>query len=140
MQRKFTRKKKVEEKPAPVITMYDYKKDLRVEELYKKRFLFWKSWHGELIDRLDETYKKRIDCYDQALMNLQEMKNYLAPAKAAELELFAEKMKALDPDIRKKRLTELETREMKSSLEKMKRRIDNEFSYSNVENFLELRK
>ena len=47
MQRKFARKKKQEEKITPVVTTYDYAKEQRVDELYKKRFLFWKSWQNK---------------------------------------------------------------------------------------------
>ena len=77
LQKKFVRKKKEEEKPAPVITMYDYSKDLRTDELYKKHFLFWKTWQLELIGRMDATYKKRNDCYDHIIANLMEMQRYL---------------------------------------------------------------
>ncbi len=47
LQRKFVRKKKKQEAPAPVITTFDYSKELRVDELYKRHFLFWKTWHLE---------------------------------------------------------------------------------------------
>jgi len=46
-------------------------KELRVDELYKKHFLFWKSWQEKLIERLDDSYKKRIVCYDRLLRILE---------------------------------------------------------------------
>ena len=64
-QRKFARKKKEETRQLPIVTTYDYAKERRVDELYKKRFLFWKSWQGELIDRMGDSYKKRTECYDE---------------------------------------------------------------------------
>lgn len=140
LQRKFTRKKKKEEKPAPVITTYDYAKDLRVVELYKKHFLYWKTWQGELIERMDAAYKKRIECYDHALMNLEEMEKYLAEPKAKELKPFIEKIMSIDPGIRKKNLSKSEKNKMRSLLEKTMRRIDKGFSYSKVKDFLELKK
>ena len=46
VQRKFARKKKEEAKTLPIVTTYDYAKERRVDDLYIKRFLFWKSWLG----------------------------------------------------------------------------------------------
>ena len=79
MQRKFARRKKEkEEKHAPIIVKtFDYSKDLRVDELYKRHFLFWQSWHSELIDRMDSSYKKRSECYAHIISSLSEMNKYL---------------------------------------------------------------
>ncbi len=140
LQRKFTRKKKEEVKAGPVITTYDYAKDLRVDELYRKRFLFWKSWQGELIERMDGTYKKRMECYENAVMNLEEMRKYLSLARVKELDPFIEEIKSIDPDIKKKRLSRSEKYRMSHMLEMTKRRIDKQFSYSKVKDSLELKK
>jgi len=140
MQRKFARKKPEEKKPAPVITTFDYAKELRVDELYKKRFLFWKSWHGELIDRMDGGYKKRAECYGQMMENLLEMQKYLNGQKSAEIEAFITEIKSIDPDVKKKDLTNSERYRIKQVLEKTKRLIDKRFAYSDVKDFLELRK
>jgi len=111
-----------------------------VEELYKKRFLFWRTWQGELIERMDGLYKKRIECYDQAIMNLKEMRKYLSDPKAEELAPFIEKISSIDPNIRKKKLSKSEQYNMTQLLENTKRQIDKQFSYSKVKDFLELRK
>ena len=139
LQRKFTRKKKVEEKPAPVITMYDYSKDLRVDELYKKRFLYWKTWHIELIERLDENYKKRIECYEHTVMNLYEMKKYLNDAKFDELSPFIEQIESVEQDIGEKNFSKGQKNKIARLLEYTRRKIEKGFSYSKVKNFLELR-
>jgi len=141
LQRKFTRKKKKEEgRIVPVITTYDYSKDLRVEELYKKRFLFWKTWHSELIDRMDAGHKKRNACFDNTLENMIEMRKYLASPKAEELDPYIKKMTDIDKDIKEDRLTKSEKYNIRQSLEKIKRQINKNFSFSDVEGFLELRK
>ena len=140
LQRKFTRKKRKQPRPTPVITTFDYAKDLRVEELYKKRFLYWKTWHTELLNRMDAGYKKRVACYDHALMNLKEMQKYLKDAKISEIEPLVEKLQSIDPDIRKKRLSKGEEVRMRRVLEKTKRQIDKNFSYSKVKDYLELKK
>jgi len=140
IQRKFARKKQKEEKSPPIVTTYDYPIEQRLDELYKKRFLFWKSWQGELIDRMDDTYKKRIECYDELIQNLSEMQKYLNDEKYKELEGFTVEIKSLSPDVKKINLTNSEKYRIKQILEKTKRLIDKKFSYSKVKDFLELRK
>lgn len=140
LQKKFVRKKKKEEKAAPVITMYDYSKDLRVDELYKKHFLFWKTWQLELIGRLDATYKMRNDCYDHIIANLMEMQEYLASPKREELRPFLERIKSIEPMIRKRRLSKSEKYRITQLLEDTQLQIEKRFSYSDVKGFLELRK
>ncbi len=140
VQRKFARKKKQEEKPLPVVTTYDYAKEQRVDELYKKRFLFWKSWQGELIDRIGDTYKKRTECYDELMQNLMEMQKYLNDEKYKELEVFITEIKSVDPDVKKIDLRGSEKYRITQLLEKTKRLIDKRFSYAKVKDFLELRK
>ncbi len=136
LQRKFTRKKKKEEKLSPVITIYDYSKELRVDELYKKHLLFWQSWQTELIDRLDSPYKKRTSCYDYMVTSLMEMKKYLASPKSEELEEFIKKIKSIEPVVKTKRLSKSEKNRIKILLEKTKRQIDKSFSYSDVKDHL----
>jgi len=140
IQRKFARKKQKEEKAPPIVTTYDYPIEQRMDELYKKRFLFWKSWQGELIDRMDDSYKKRIECYDELIQNLSEMQKYLNDEKYKELESFTAEIKSLDPDIKKINLTNSEKYRIRQTLEKTKRLIDKKFSYSKVKDSLELRK
>jgi len=140
MQRKFARKKKEEAKTPTVVTTYDYPIEQRVEELYKKRFLFWKSWQGELIDRMDDGYKKRTECYDELMQNLQEMQKYLNDEKYKELGIFITEIKSIDPDVKKMDLTNSERYRIAQLLEKTRRLVDKRFSYTHVKNQLELRK
>ena len=140
MQRKFTRKKQKEEKMMPIVTTYEYPIEERVDELYKKRFLFWKSWHGELIDRMEDSYKKRAECYNELMQNLMEMQKYLNDEKCKELEGFVAEIKLLDTDVKKIDLTKSERYRIAQVLEKTRRLIDKRFSYSHVKDFLQLRK
>jgi hypothetical protein len=140
IQRKFSREKKEEVKQLPIVTTYDYAKELRVDELYKKRFLFWKSWQGELIDRMSDGYKKRAECYDELIQNLLEMQKYLNDEKYKELGNFITEIKSVDPDVKKIDLTNNEKYRIAQVLEKTKRLIDKRFSYAHVKDYLELRK
>ena len=111
-----------------------------MDELYKKRFLFWKSWQGELIDRMGDNYKKRTECYDELVQNLTEMQKYLNDEKYKELEVFITEIKSVNPDVKKIDLRGSEQYRITQLLEKTKRLIDKRFSYTKVKNFLELRK
>lgn len=140
LQRKFARKEKEEERIAPVITTYDYSKELRVDELYRKHFLFWQSWQTELINRLDATLKKRTTCYDYIISSLMEMRKYLIGPKVEELDSFIVEVKSIETDIKDKKLSKSSQYRIKRILERTKRQIDRKFSYPNVKGSLELKK
>jgi hypothetical protein len=80
--RKFTRKPKKDKVPEElVLAPEEYKPPARTpEELYRGYFLFWKSWHDELINALAQestSQKKRIDCAQEALKSLSSMRDML---------------------------------------------------------------
>ncbi|MBU1853615.1 MAG: hypothetical protein KJ957_06195 [Candidatus Omnitrophica bacterium] len=137
LQRKFVRKKKEKEEGVAIVTTFDYSKELRVEELYKKHFLFWQSWHSELIDKLDATYKKRSACFGYIVSNLTDMKKYLTGSKAEELEKTMMELRSIEPDIKEQRLTKSQKYRIRKLLEKIKRHIDKNFSYPDVKEFVE---
>jgi len=132
LQKKFTRKKKEEARIPPIVTTYDYPIEHRMDELYRKRFLFWKSWQGELIDRIDDTYKKRSECYNELMQNLLEMQKYLNDEKYKELGAFITEIQSIDPDVKKIDLTQNEKHRITQLLEKTRRLIDKRFSYTHV--------
>lgn len=140
LQRKFARRKKEKEKAAPVVTTYDYAKELRVGELYKKHFLFWKTSQSELIDRIDSGYKKRSGLYDRVVANLMDMEGYLTAPKRDELRPFKTEITSIEPEIKKKRLSENSKYKIRQLLERTKREIEKHFSYSDVEGSLGLKK
>jgi len=93
--RKFTRKKKdTGQKEEMVLAPVEYKPTMDHVQLYKQHFLFWKSWHDELINALlmNSSQKKRIDCAGQAVKNLINMRGLLAPDKQALLDKYLTRM------------------------------------------------
>jgi hypothetical protein len=80
--RKFTRKTKKEELPQGelVLTPEEYKSpQMTKEALYRQYFLFWKSWHDELINALTQgaSQKKQIYCIEEAIENLESLREFL---------------------------------------------------------------
>jgi len=79
--RKFTRKsKKPDAAVEMVLTPQEYKgPNMTKEEIYRQYYLYWGSWHDELINALiqNSSLKKKVDCAQEALKNLVNMKMML---------------------------------------------------------------
>jgi len=63
----------------------DYQRE-STEELYKRSFLFWKSWMEELSNRLGDNKVNDLRSFEEVFKNLGEMKNCLKEDKAIELD------------------------------------------------------
>jgi len=101
--RKFTRKKKTEDKVAEelVLAPEEYKDTRTKEEVYRQYFEFWKSWQSELYESLlqKKSNKKQVDCAQQAINNLMNMRQMLNPDKQKKLDVYINKMKQLRDSI-----------------------------------------
>jgi len=90
--RKFTRKsKKSDQAVEMVLVPEEYKgPNMTKEELYRQNFLFWQSWENELENALTQksSLKKKIDCTQEALKNLVNMKNMLVTDAQKNLDLY----------------------------------------------------
>lgn len=137
--RKFTRKsKKPDAAVEMVLTPEEYKgPDMSKEELYRQYYLYWGSWQDELINALTQkaSLKKKVDCAQEALKNLVNMK----------MMLVADAQKNFDSEIA--RLNDLLVN-MKSDIygvndsrnlrvaERIKSSIHKGFIYSKIRNYL----
>jgi hypothetical protein len=101
--RKFTRKpKKDGVREELVLSPEEYVAPKKTtEELYRDSFLYWKSWHDELLSSLvkDGNHKKQRDCIQEALKNLDQMRALLKPAKQQGLDIYISQMKSLQEAI-----------------------------------------
>lgn len=88
VQKKFTRKKKEPAHVAKAIAFEEgpYQKKFSNEYYYKSHYTYWKAWQGEWIDGLAGNRKRSAHNAEEAVSNLDQMKNYLKPEKAKELE------------------------------------------------------
>lgn len=133
--RKFTRKPKREaQKEELVLIPEDYKRQqISKEDLYRQYWLFWKSWHSELIDSLstDSSHKKQIYCINEAIKNLEDMKLLLKEEKQKELGIYIGQLK----DLKVKLQEDLYGTNVSRSLLKaghIKRGILRDFSYNKI--------
>ena len=69
--------------------------------MYKQYFIYWKSWNQELITSLNDysSYKKILDCTEQAIINLKKMATYLNEVKSKELEVYIKKTEDLKAQV-----------------------------------------
>lgn len=135
IRRKFTRKKKPK-KITPIVEIKDYSTSLKVDELYKKHFVFWKYWEEELIHNLGKNIKKQKRCYIEALSELKTMASYLQEQKQKLLQPYIDKLEELKERIEKPVLSQIEIQDLRLRLKRHKRIVDREFSLSKVESWL----
>jgi len=138
--RKFTRKSKREnlEQEEMVLAPEEYKgPQMTKEELYRKYFLYWKSWHEELIESLlqKKSLKKQIDCSEEAIKNLVNLRALLSIDMQNKLDFYILKLKDLQEQISKdvygaNAITNAQ------KLERIKRDILRDFSYNKIKIYL----
>jgi hypothetical protein len=139
--KKFIRKPKHEPKPEEmVIVPKDYSKlQLPVGEAYQQYYTYWKAWHNELMTFLDEgkNAKKIISCFDQAILNLNRMKDLLnSENKAGLLNNYIAKMSALETEVKTSSSFAVSMSSFRRQSEQLLRNIQRDFAFSKVKNDL----
>lgn len=138
--RKFTRKSKKENLPQEemVIAPEEYKPPVMTkEERYREYFLYWKSWHDELIESLSSSTntKKQLSCINEAIKNLEQIRALLKAEKQKKLDDWINKLKdlrgALSSDIYGRN-----TDRNRLSAERVRRNIMQDFSYPKIKDYL----
>jgi hypothetical protein len=137
--RKFTRKPKdnpVQEEMVLVPQEYALTQ-APAEELYKQYFLFWRSWQDELIEALTQkrSQKKRIDCLNEALKNLEGLKALLDQKMREGLDAHILKLQELKESIVKDPYSD-KAFNYAQDAERIKRAIMRDFSYRKIKDYL----
>ena len=139
--KKFTRKRKKAEADEPmVIVPRDYSAHpFPNDVLYKQYFVYWKSWNQELVSSLNDnlSYKKIIDCTEQALVNLKKMQTYLTEEKAKEIGVYVEKTEALKVKIEKaKNLPPVQMTMLRYDAERILSSVNRQFDSKKMKDYL----
>ncbi len=138
--RKFSRKSKKDENKTVemVLAPQEYKApQISKEELYRQYFMFWQSWHDELINVLsfESSGKKQVDCLDEAVKSLMNIRDIINDKKKAELDGYLKQMSnlknSLEADIYGN-----DVNRHRSIAENIRRGIWHDFSYSKVKDSL----
>jgi hypothetical protein len=138
--RKFTRKSKKENQPKQelVLVPEEYKPPkMTKEEVYRQYFLYWKSWHDELINSLSggASQKKQIDCANETLKNLDSLRGTLQEARQKKLDIYIGQLKYLKKEVEKDLYgNNISTNRL--TAERIRRGIMRDFSYNKIKDYL----
>lgn len=135
--KKFTRKPKYEPPPEEmVIVPKDYSKlQLPVNQAYQQYFTYWKAWHNELLNFLGEgiNKKKIISCFDQAILNLNRMKDLLvSEKKTGLLDGYISKLSSLEEEVKANALGMVSMARLRDKSEQLLLNIQRDFSFSKI--------
>jgi len=137
--RKFTRKsKKADQTVEMVLEPQEYTAaQLSKEELYRQYFLYWKSWHDELLNALayKASGKKQIDCAQEAMKNLVNMSRLLNEDKRRKLEMYISKLEGLLDAIKGDVYGDRNAANFQAA-EKLKNNIMRDFTYPKIKNYM----
>ena len=137
--RKFTRKSKKSDQPVEmVLAPEEYKgPNMTKEELYRQHFLYWKSWQDELINALvsKSSQKKKIDCNQEALKHLVNMKMMLVAGAQKNIDTYITKLNDLLSSL-KSDLYGTNDERNRLTAERIKSEIDKKFVYPKIKNYL----
>jgi len=137
--RKFTRKSKKSDRAVEMVLVPEEYKgpNMTKEELYRQYFLFWKSWHDELENALTQksSLKKKVDCAQEALKNLINMKGMLVSDMQKHIDVYVNKTIELLAAIKSDVYGTNDFRNLQLA-ERIKMDIHREFIYPKVRNYL----
>lgn len=139
--RKFTRKKKKQDKPAEAMVLApEVYADRQVtnQDSYRKHYTFWSSWQDELIDNISDSspsIRKQLDSAQEAINNLEEMKKLLQPEKQSLADIYISSMavlkSALEQDLYANNIWA-----NRREAEDLKRQISRSLQYRHVKDFI----
>lgn len=137
--RKFTRKSKKSDQPVEmVLAPEEYKgPNMTKEELYRQYFMYWKSWQDELINALSQkaSLKKKVDCAQQAIKNLVNMRALLIEQAQKNLDVYIARLQDLLSDMQKD-IYGADNKRNNDAAERIKSDIQRGFTYTKVKNYL----
>ena len=137
--RKFTRKSKKSNQPVEMVLVPEEYKgpNMTKEELYRQHFIFWQSWQDELENALAQksSLKKKVDCAQEALKNLINMKNMLVAGTQKNLDVYIDKSIDLLGYIKSDVYGTNDSRNLEAA-ERIKSDIHKGFIYPKIRNYL----
>jgi hypothetical protein len=141
--RKFSRKPKKQGfyKQEAVVAPENYEPpEMTNEDLYRQYFLYWRSWHDELLDSLASAgnRKKQLSCFDEAINNLQEMYGILSGEKKGKLASYIAGLEKIRQSVLQDTYADRAAGNFRSAAV-IKKDILREFSYNKVKDSLSSR-
>ena len=137
--RKFTRKSKKSDAVVEMVLIPEEYKgpNMTKEELYRQYYLYWNSWQDELINALTQkaSLKKKVDCAQEALKNLVNMKMMLVVDAQKNFDSEIAKLNDLLAYIKSDVYGANDSRNLRVA-ERIKSNIHRGFIYPKIRNYL----
>ena len=136
--KKFVRKPKIKEVKVVVHT-YEYESEYSLEKAYKKYYSFWRGAHEELISLLnarDENRKRRVFAAEKVVEALLQMQELLLPPKQTRLDDLIIAQKDIVRELDRYNLTLSQKLNILGTLQGLRRQIQKEFRYKEIQGFL----
>lgn len=137
IQRKFTRKKK-----NTVVKPRFYREGMSETrsnlELYMVHYMYWKTWHEELIAKAGENAKRDIMSCNEVITNLMDMRKRLVKEKAKELDSYIDQVRTITDRIKQGNVTDMRMGRVKQDLDKIRARIIRNFYYKKITDYIRL--
>ena len=132
--KKFIRKKpKPEHTPSVVyVEQGPYQKKYSNEYYYKTHYTLWKTWQDEILSNLGGNAKKVSRSSEEAYSHLEQMGRYLKPEKQAELKPLIDELGRYMHRFQEGRDSRPALMALKSDLDTLRRRVNNDFYYDKV--------
>ena len=139
---KFIRKKKEEPRAQRYyrVRQYDVHPTL---DLYTKRYVYWKSWHREIMSLLEQTpsmetanYKKRRVAIEQEVSNLIDMQSMLVDEKAEELGKIIDEMTVIEKQVKSEKITPGNLTRIRRTLDLLGKEVKKNFSYRKMGDYI----
>jgi hypothetical protein len=140
LQRKFVRKsKRPTERLSPVIAFQDYSRTMTPLDRYRKHFLMFDYWNGDLVAALQDTRpnpKRLRRSSSEALMELQTLQQLLNEEKGAALTSLIEARARIDRQLQHPSLNLGLASTLARQLEAQDRAIRREFFWREAQDHL----
>ncbi|MFA5085539.1 MAG: hypothetical protein WC482_04165 [Candidatus Omnitrophota bacterium] len=133
--RKFIRKKKDVAKKPRIYQTKRYTKE-PTETLYTKHYNYTISWLSELVDDLGQNGKKDARCIEEALGQIKDVRFFLVPEKAKELDRHINRLKEVQELILRRDLGHANMDYVRRSVEREERFLRSEFYYNKIKKYL----
>ncbi|MFH1655128.1 MAG: hypothetical protein ABH954_00765 [Candidatus Omnitrophota bacterium] len=138
--KKFIRKKKKKEAEEQVVLEPQEYPEVVYDNitLYSNHYNLWKAWQVELLESLKEgqSYKKQIQCFDEVLKNLSEMRNLLADQKQQELDIYIQQIAGYKEKLSGSKLKYAILPQLKNRLNSIDKKIRTNFTYNKIEDWI----
>ena len=137
LQRKLTRKPKHPlERPSPIINFQDYSRAMTPLDRYRKHYLMFDYWNGELIDTLQSTPpnpKRFKRSSSESLGELKTMKDLMVDDLALRFEPLVEARTKINDQVQRGAIGPSDTNALWRTLEAQTRQIHREFFWRDVQ-------